>query len=144
MNTFALDNARLKQAISAAEARSSGEIRVVVYPRGVDDPLEAAKREFADLGMHRTRDRNAVLILIAPASRAYAVFGDQAVHAKCGPNFWQSISAKVGEHFTRGQFTEGIELAVNEIGAILAIHFPRKPEDTNELPDDIVERGIVI
>lgn len=132
------------RSITAAELQTSGEIRVVVFPRGVDDAVEAARHEFERLGMQRTRDRNAVLILVAPSSHAFAVYGDEGVHARCGSHFWREITAGMEDHFRRGRFTEGMVHAVEQLGAILAREFPRKPDDTNELPDDVVERGVVI
>jgi len=43
-------------------------------------------------------------------------------------------------HFRRGEFTEGIVQGVQRAGDLLAAHFPRRPDDTNERPDR-VERG---
>ena len=59
-----LEHDRIIQAIHEAESKTSGEIRVLIE-RGKlkSDPLEAAQRKFHRLGMHKTRERNAVLIL---------------------------------------------------------------------------------
>ena len=139
-----LDHDRIQQAIAAAELRTSGELRVIIYPRGVDDAVAAAKEEFVRLGMTRTRERNAVLILVAPESHTFAVVGDQGVHARCGSNFWESIAAQMQADFRAGKFTDGIVAAVARTGELLATHFPWSPDDRNELPDDVVERGVVI
>lgn len=144
MNTIPLDQAQIKEAIARAEAQTSGEIRVVVYPHAVDDPVANAKQEFIRLAMHRTRQRNAVLILVAPSARAFAIYGDEGVHARCGPRFWQDVAEIMAQHFHRGEFTNGVVQAVGQTGAILAQHFPHSPDDENELPDDVVDRGVVI
>ena len=34
--------------------------------------------------MHKTRERNAVLIFVAPRAHKFAVVGDKAIHEKCG------------------------------------------------------------
>jgi len=40
-------------------------------------------------------------------------------------------------HFKRGEFTEGLVLGIERAGTLLADHFPRSPDDRNELPDQI-------
>jgi uncharacterized membrane protein len=144
MHTLPIDHSRIQQAIAAAERLTSGEIRVVLYPRGVDDALATAQQEFLRLGMTHTRERNAVLVLVAPESHTFAVVGDQGVHARCGPHFWQDVAAHMEADFRAGKFTDGIVGAVKRTGDLLAAHFPRSPDDRNELPDDVVERGVVI
>lgn len=144
MNAIPLDKDRVKQAIARAEALTSGEIRVIMYPHGVDDAVTTAKAEFTRLAMHRTRERNAVLILVAPSSKAFAIYGDEGVHARCGSGFWQEVANVMVQHFRRGDFTAGVVDAVARTGAVLARHFPRSPDDENELPDDVVDRGVVI
>ena len=148
MNTPAflsgLDHTRIERAIVAAERRTSGELRVVIHAAKTDDPLAAAAREFARLGMHRTRNRNAVLLLVAPRSRTFAFYGDTAIHEKCGPQFWQELADALSADFRREAFTDGIVAALTKAGELLAMYFPRRPDDRNELPDRVVERPPVI
>ena len=87
--------------------------------------------------MTRTRERNAVLLYVAPRSRTFAIIGDEAVHAKCGEPFWRSIAEAMTTHFLAGNFTEGILHGIDRAGALLAEHFPRRPDDQNELPDAV-------
>lgn len=139
-----LDRSRIELAIAAAEKRTSGELRVVVHTEKTDDPLAVATQEFARLGMDRTRERNAVLLLVAPRSRTFAFYGDVGVHAKCGPQFWQDLADALAADFHRGAFTDGIVAALNKAGELLARDFPIGPDDRNELSDDVVERYPVI
>ncbi|HEU5081671.1 MAG TPA: TPM domain-containing protein [Opitutaceae bacterium] len=138
------DKLMIQQAIAAAEKQTSGEIRVVIYPDEVSDAVAKAQMEFVRLGMHRTRERNAVLLLVAPKSHTYAILGDEAIHAKCGPDFWNEIAQTMAADFKRGAFNEGVVRAIRRAGEMLAKHFPPSPDDKNELPDDVIERGIVI
>ncbi len=136
-----LDHARIVAAIAAAEHRTSGEIRVVIDQRKLADPVGAARRQFEHLGMTRTAARNGVLILIAPRSRSFAVIGDEGIHRHCGDAFWRELAAELEEHFKRGDFNGGLEHAIARAGTLLAAHFPRRPDDRNELPDTVVEAG---
>jgi uncharacterized membrane protein len=89
--------------------------------------------------MHKTRERNAVLIFVAPRVHKFAVAGDNAIHEKCGDEFWQRVVEKMRTHFLTENFSDALIEAVNEIGTVLASHFPKTSRDTNELPDDIIE-----
>jgi uncharacterized membrane protein len=146
MKAFAdqLDTNRIEQAIAAAERLSSGELRVVIQRGSVADPVTTARNEFARLEMFRTRERNAVLILVAPESRNFAIFGDDAIHAKCGQAFWDEVAAAMTGYFRDGKFTDGLVHAIDHAGRLLAKHFPRRPGDKNELPDDVIDRSTII
>ena len=136
-----LDHARIVAAIADAERLTSGEIRVVVVRRKVADPVAEARHQFEQLGMTRTAARNGVLLLVAPRSRALAIVGDTGIHRHCGDGFWREVGDELTEHFKRGEFTAGLEHAITRAGALLAVHFPRQPDDRNELPDSVVEHG---
>ena len=124
-------------AIRVAEQKTSGEIRVVVSRKKVEDAVVTAQAEFERLGMTKTRHRNAVLIFVAPRVRKFAVIGDTAVHQKCGDVFWQTLAAEMSGHFKQSEFTAGILHGVRKAGELLAAHFPPQPGDTNELPNQV-------
>jgi uncharacterized membrane protein len=136
-----LEHDRIIQAIREAESKSSGEIRVLIQ-RGKlkSDPLVAAQRKFHRLGMHKTRERNAVLIFVAPRVHKFAVVGDNVIHEKCGNEFWQRVVERMRTHFQNEKFSDALIEAVNEVGSVLARHFPQTLRDTNELPDDVIEQ----
>jgi uncharacterized membrane protein len=89
--------------------------------------------------MDQTKHRNAVLFFVAPASHTFAVIGDEAVHQQCGDAFWQELAGAMTGHFKRGEFTAGLLHGVARAGALLAEHFPRQPDDKDELPNRVVE-----
>ena len=84
--------------------------------------------------MHNTRERNAVLIFVAPRMHQFAVIGDQAIHQKCGDTLWQSVVGKMRDHFRNERFSDAIVDAIHDVGAVLAEHFPRRGSDANEVP----------
>ncbi|MDP9292316.1 MAG: TPM domain-containing protein, partial [Verrucomicrobiota bacterium] len=132
-------DAEIVEAIRAAERMTSGEIRVYISRKKIKDALAAAQRRFAKLEMHKTRDRNAVLIYFAPRSRVFAIAGDAGVHEKCGDAFWQEVTAELSSDLRAKKPTEALVNAIGKIGALLAAHFPRRPDDRDELPN-VVER----
>ena len=135
-----LEHDRIVQAIREAEMKTSGEIRAFIQ-RGKlkSDPLVAAQRKFHRLDMHKTRERNAVLIFVAPRVHKFAVIGDKAIHEKCGDVFWQQVTENMRTHFQNEKFSHALVEAIKEIGKLLAAHFPRTQANANELPDDVVQ-----
>ena len=135
-----LEHDRIIQAIREAEAKTSGEIRVLIQRGKLNsDPFVAARKKFHRLGMHKTRERNAVLIFVAPRVHKFAVVGDKAIHEKCGDEFWQGVVDGMRTHFQNENFSDALVQGVKEIGTVLARHFPKTSEDTNELSDDVIE-----
>ena len=124
-------------AIRAAEEKTSGEIRVFVSHKTIEDPVAAAQREFEKLGMTQTHERNGVLIYVAPRSQKFAIIGDSGVHQHCGDAFWREVADEMVVHFRKGDFQPGIIHGIQKAGALLAKHFPCKPDSGNELPDRV-------
>jgi uncharacterized membrane protein len=131
------DSDRIVAAIAAAEKKTSGEIRVHITRRVPKDLEHRAKLRFEKLGMTKTKERNGVLIYIAPRARAFRVLGDTAIHEKCGDAFWQEVAGAMTESFRKEQWTEGVVRGVERVGEVLASHFPRGKGDVNQLPDDV-------
>jgi uncharacterized membrane protein len=132
-----LDDAKIVEAIANAELHTSGEIRVFVCEHEVIDALSEAKRQFTRLGMEKTAERNGVLIYIAPHSQTFAVVGDSGVHAKCGDDFWDATATKMRASLKEGKYTEALLSGIESIADVLKQHFPRRPDDRNELPNEI-------
>lgn len=141
---FSKDEQRtIMAAIAEAENRTSGEIRLHVErdvpagPPADGDPYLRAREVFGSLGMHRTAERNGVLIYIATRSRRFAVVGDEQLHLKVGEGFWDDAVALMGGMFAAGDFGAGVGAGIRLIGERLREHFPWRTDDVNELSDEI-------
>ena len=133
-----VDQARVVEAIRAAERVTSGEIRVSVAPFFWGDVEKTAGKAFRRLGMENTADRNGVLIFLVPSRKRFAILGDRGIHDKVGQAFWHDASACLSDHFRQGAFTEGLVATVRMVGERLATHFPfAGDKDRNELPDEV-------
>ena len=133
-----LQHDEIVAAIRQAERKTSGEIRVLISHKKPTEPIAAAEAEFVRLGMTKTKDRNGVLIFVAPRSRSFAILGDQGVHSRCGDAFWREVRDEMTAHFHKAEFTQAILHGIRKAGDLLAQHFPRKPGDQNELSDEVV------
>lgn len=134
-----LDHDRIAEAIRRAEAGTTGEMRVHITPTRAVQVQREAEATFERLGMTATKQRNAVLLYIAPRSRQFAVVGDAGIQERCGDRLWGPVAAAVEWEFRSGRFTEGIVEAVRRVGAALAEHFPLEQGvgNPNELPDTV-------
>lgn len=129
---------QLVAAIRAAEANTSGEIRIHLEKnyQGEDVVAEAWKTFFG-LGMHHTQERNGVLIFLAPEQKTFAIIGDEGINKVTPPDFWQQERDLLQEHFRRSAFVEGLCKALSQVGEKLKVHFPHQDDDANELSDEI-------
>lgn len=133
-----LDQSRVTEAIREAESLTSGQIRVHVQPRLYGKELRfVAERTFERLGMTKTALRNGVLLFIASEESQFYICGDEGIHARVPPGFWDDVAARLRTRFQAAEFTEGIVEAIHLAGEHLAAYFPRTAGDTNELSDDV-------
>jgi len=128
--------------IKEKESSTAGEIVVSVKEK---KPLlhkrkslyDFAVSEFKRLGIKKTRDHTGILIFILLKEREFYILADSAINDKVADNTWELIKDKMEAKFREKKFCDGIIDAVDEVGTILSEHFPRKSDDTNELPDEV-------
>jgi uncharacterized membrane protein len=129
--------AQILAAVKEAEMETSGEIRVHIESSLKGDVLDRAAWLFKKLGMHETAERNGVLFYLAVSDKKFAIIGDAGINAKVPGGFWDDISELLKKNFKEGMFTEGLSEGILLAGKHLKMHFPHKPDDVNELPDEI-------
>jgi uncharacterized membrane protein len=127
----------LIDAITQAELKTSGEIRVHLENFSFRNEIKSAEKIFVKLKMHETDARNGVLIYIATLSRKIAVVGDVGIHQKLGDAFWQALVSKLIQQFKDNKKAAALAEAIVECGEQLGKFFPRKSDDTNELSNSI-------
>jgi len=133
----AADQAAITKAISEAELNTSGEIRVHIEDSFSGDVLDQASFIFKKLGMHKTEQRNGVLIYLALKNRKFAIIGDAGINLKVPEGFWDSIKDEMAAFFREGRFTDGLIAGIIKSGEKLKEHFPFQSNDTNELSNEI-------
>ena len=134
----------IADAVAAAERETSAEIRVHLdrrLPKQPDAPagdaLGCARSVFVRLRMHETAERNGVLVYLAVEDRKLAIVGDEAIHARVGEQYWTAVRDAMVERLRRGEAREAILHAVRDVGSILQKFFPHRPDDRNELSDQV-------
>lgn len=125
------------EAIANAELKTSGEIKLHIESRCWFSPIWRAKKVFKLLEMHRTAEKNGVLIYIAVKSKKFAIIGDSGINEKVGQNFWDSTKELMQKEFKQGNFYSGAIKGIESAGEQLLKHFPYAANDTNELSNTI-------
>jgi uncharacterized membrane protein len=131
---------QIEKEIGNAELKTSGEIRVHIIKKSkIKDIMQDAKYLFKKLKMEKTRDHNGIILIIAPNAKQFAIYGDKGINDIIGQTFWDGVRDKILVSFKEAKYIDGIINAVLEVGDILEKHFPIKPDDVNELSNEITE-----
>jgi uncharacterized membrane protein len=126
------------EATAAAEVRVHFERRVRHAWRQGPDALARAQTVFRRLGMHRTRQRNGVLVYLALDDHKLAIVGDEAIHARVGEGYWARVRDGMVQHLRSAAPGEAVVRAVEDVGRVLTEHFPRRPGDARgDLPNAV-------
>jgi putative membrane protein len=97
-----------------------------------------AREQFLLRGLHRTKDRAGVLLFVSVAEHRVDLIADEGINALVPPGTWDAIVAAFIAAVRRRRVADGFVAAIEAVTAVLATHFPRAPDDTNELPDRLV------
>jgi putative membrane protein len=98
-----------------------------------------ARRQFLAHDLHGTEGRTGVLIFVSLAERYAEVLADTAIDRTVPDDFWRKTVDALTAGIGAGRLADALVRAVATCGDALAEHFPRRPEDRNELPDKVVE-----
>ena len=87
----------------------------------------------------RTVGRTGVLIYLSLAEHRAEIVADEAVARLTTPECWGDAMAELIGEVREGRPGNGLAMAVEEVGEVLARHFPKTGTDVNEIPDKLIE-----
>jgi uncharacterized protein len=99
---------------------------------------ERAYAVFAGRGLHRTRERTGLLILLSELERRVVILGDSGLHAVVGDTGWREHVDRIVQAIHEGQAGRGVLQTLEILEPILADRAPRSADDTNELENRVV------
>ena len=100
---------------------------------------ERAVRAFRIGTERRTHGRTGVLIYLSMREHRAEIVADEAIATKVDPAVWGDAMEAMLSELKQGQIADGMIATVEQVGHLLAEHFPIAEEDTNELPDRLIE-----
>jgi putative membrane protein len=115
-------------------------LRMAFLSRG---RLEEAVRErtlraFYEKGLYRTRDATGVLIFISILERRVCILGDRGINEKIPAGFWEERAKELTAGIRAGERGKAVSDVIARCAGELSRFFPRKADDTNELPDEVM------
>jgi putative membrane protein len=87
----------------------------------------------------KTRGRTGVLLYLSLAERRAEIVADKAIADQIGAEVWGEAMAALIDEVKAGRPGQGMAIAVEKIGAVLAPILPPTLDNPNELPDRIIE-----
>lgn len=133
---------RLEAAVTAAERRHSGELRLAL--EGSLDPLDVlrghsardrARELFSALEVWDTEANSGVLIYLQMVDHRIEIVADRGIAARVPQAEWDGICRRMESRFARREFEQGVVEALEATGALLAQHFPACDANPDELPN---------
>jgi putative membrane protein len=120
-------------------------IRVVVLKKlfiGTRRKEEAvrmrAERAFFERGLYKTKKNTGVLFFLSLLERKVWVLADKGIYEKMDQETLNRFANEVSTGIREGRACDALSRAIQEIGVLLSKHFPVTPDDTDELPDDVM------
>lgn len=112
----------------------------IVPKRAMHDRAHVeAMRQFLAQGIHLTEHRTGVLIFVSVGEHHAEIVADSGINAKVTPEVWQDAVKATVEAIKHGHPADGLIVAVERCGTVLAEHFPPGTINRDELPNKVVE-----
>ncbi len=93
---------------------------------------------FTGHGLHHTKHHTGILILASLLERRVVVLADRGIHEKVESGSWDEIVRIITDGLKARDACNAFCKAIERCGEILARHFPRSPDDEDELPDRLI------
>lgn len=112
--------------------------RLIPATEATAEVEEQAFISFVEQGLHHTRDATGILILISLLEHRVYVLADRGINSVVPPHTWDEIVHSITAGIHQGQTADALCAAIGRCGDLLAENFPRKADDTDELPNLII------
>lgn len=118
-----------------------GAVKYVLIPGPLKSARvrDAAVRHFKVGAERRTHGHTGVLLYVSMGEHRAEIVADSAIAAIVPAEVWGEAMADMLAEISKGCIAEGIAAGVRDVGLVLAEHFPRLEDTTNELPDRLIE-----
>lgn len=99
---------------------------------------QRAVRAFYEKGLYRTSHETGVLIFISLLERKVWILGDRGISERIAPDAWSSMARDLALGMAEDRCCDALCDTVARVGRELEHHFPRIPDDRNELSDRVL------
>jgi putative membrane protein len=96
-----------------------------------------AEEAFYEQHLHETKEKTGVLIFLSLLEHRVHLLADTGIHTKVPAETWENLVQQITSGMKKGQPFEALHHAVGACGRLLAEHFPKNPDDTDELSNEL-------
>lgn len=97
-----------------------------------------AMQAFVEEQIFKTRDRTGILLFISLFEHRIEVLGDEGINQKVTEDEWVDVVLRIRKGIKEGHLADGLVEAIEMCGHLLERQgVAIRPDDANELPDDI-------
>jgi putative membrane protein len=100
--------------------------------------MQRAERAFYEKGLYKTRENSGVLFFLSLLERKVWVLADVGIYKRIDQDTLNGFANAVSRGIREGRACDALCGAIRESGEVLALHFPMKPGDTDELSDEVM------
>ena len=93
---------------------------------------------FYEKGLYKTRNETGVLFFISLFEHKVWILADKGIYNKIQQETLQEYASDIALAIKTGKAAEILCREIKNVGEILAKHFPVKPDDTNELSNEVI------
>jgi putative membrane protein len=104
-----------------------------------EEVAEKALVSFVERELHHTRDNTGILILICLFEHRVQILADRGINAVVPPHTWDGLVSEITAGVRDGHACDALCQAIQKCGELLCQHFPIRDDDTDELPNLILE-----
>jgi len=97
-----------------------------------------AERAFFEKGLYKTKKNTGVLFFLSLFERKVWVLADKGIYEKMDQETLNRFANEVSRGIRESRACEVLSHSIQEIGILLSKHFPITPDDTDELPDEVM------
>ena len=134
--------AAIERAIGTSEKSHDGELRFAVEAGLHPLPLlkgqtvrQRATEVFSALRVWDTEHNSGVLIYVQLVDRRIEVIADRGISARVAQREWDAICRGMERAFRERRYEQGALDAIEQATRLLALHFPPRDGNPDELPD---------
>ncbi len=116
-------------------------LKVRLIPPGVKKlrARRLAREQFFLQNLHGTPGRTGILLFVSVAEHYVEIIADKGINDVVSDNAWEIIVEQFVADVKNNRVVDGFLTAISACGTLLAAHFPATAEDTNALPNHLIE-----
>ena len=127
----------VEKAIEEAELLTSAEFKLHIEEVCNENVLDRAAFVFSELELHKTEQRNAVLLYVSVNDRKVSILADAGAKAHLSEQFLSETLSTLINDFKMNQYAQGIGSCFRNIASALKSNFPYQENDINEISNKV-------